>query len=87
MVKYKYLHNIRIIIPVPEKFIRLNFVISNSMGSREKKNNLVVNSKSGWSINTIWAISVQNIEVQLYLQKNDPESCLIHSPLTNYPTS
>lgn len=87
MVKYKYLHNIRIIIPVPEKFIRLNFVISNSMGSREKKNNLVVNSKSGRSINTIWAISVQNIEVQLYLQKNDPESCLIHSPLTNYPTS
>lgn len=87
MVKYKYLHNIRIIIPVPEKFIRLNFVISNSMGSREKKNNLVVNSKSGRSINTIWAISVQNIEVQLYLQKNDPESCLIHSPLTNYPSS
>lgn len=87
MVKYKYLHNIRIIIPVPEKFIRLNFVISNSMGSREKKNNLVVNSKSGRSINTIWAIGVQNIEVQLYLQKNDPESCLIHSPLTNYPTS
>lgn len=87
MVKYKYLHNIRIIIPVPEKFIRLNFVISNSMGSREKKNNLVVNSKSGRSINTIWAISVQNIEVQLYLQKNDPESCLIRSPLTNYPSS
>ena len=70
-----------------KNFIRLNFVISNSMGSREKKNNLVVNSKSGRSINTICAIGVQNIEVQLYLQKNDPESCLIHSPVTNYPSS
>lgn len=87
MVKYKYLHNIRIIIPVPEKFYSAKLRYIKLNGIERKKNNLVVNSKSGRSINTIWAISVQNIEVQLYLQKNDPESCLIHSPLTNYPTS
>lgn len=58
MVKYKYLYNICIIIFVFEKFIWLNFVILNLMGLREKKNNLVVNFKLGWSINIIWVIGV-----------------------------